>query len=108
MILNIFKPKNWTSFDVVAKVRGVLKVKKAGHAGTLDPLAEGVLVILTGDDTKKQGKFMEMEKEYIAEIALGAESPTYDLEILPVLVTTPGKAETFAKMKEILPLFTGD
>ncbi|HCC41975.1 TPA: tRNA pseudouridine(55) synthase, partial [candidate division WWE3 bacterium] len=64
MILNIFKPKNWTSFDVVAKVRGVLKVKKAGHAGTLDPLAGGVLVVLTGDDTKKQAKFMEMEKEY--------------------------------------------
>ncbi|KKS72673.1 MAG: tRNA pseudouridine synthase B [candidate division WWE3 bacterium GW2011_GWD1_42_70] len=82
MILNIFKPKNWTSFDVVAKVRGVLKVKKAGHAGTLDPLAEGVLVVLTGDDTKKQAKFMEMEKEYIAEIAFGAESPTYDLEML--------------------------
>ena len=108
MLLNIFKPKNWTSFDVVAKVRGVLKVKKAGHAGTLDPLAEGVLVVLTEGDTKKQAKFMEMEKEYIAEIAFGAESPTYDLEMLPTLVTTPDSAETFAKIKEILPLFTGE
>ena len=108
MLLNIFKPKNWTSFDVVAKVRGVLKVKKAGHAGTLDPLAEGVLVVLTEGDTKKQAKFMEMEQEYIAEIAFGAESPTYDLEMLPTLVTTPDSAETFAKIKEILPLFTGE
>ncbi len=108
MILNIFKPKNWTSFDVVAKVRGVLKVKKAGHAGTLDPLAGGVLVVLTGDDTKKQAKFMEMEKEYVAEIVFGAKSPTYDLEMLPTLVTTPDSAETFEKIKEILPLFTGE
>ncbi|OGC58651.1 tRNA pseudouridine(55) synthase TruB [candidate division WWE3 bacterium RIFOXYD2_FULL_43_10] len=108
MILNIFKPKNWTSFDVVAKVRGVLKVKKAGHAGTLDPLAGGVLVVLTGDDTKKQAKFMEMEKEYVAEIVFGAKSPTYDLEVLPTLVTTPDSAETFEKIKEILPLFTGE
>jgi len=108
MILNIFKPKNWTSFDVVAKVRGVLKVKKAGHAGTLDPLAGGVLVVLTGDDTKKQAKFMEMEKEYVAEIVFGAKSPTYDLEMLPTLVTTPDSTETFEKIKEILPLFTGE
>lgn len=108
MILNIYKPKNWTSFDVVAKARGVLKVKKAGHAGTLDPLAEGVLIVLTEDDTKKQDKFMEMEKEYIAEIAFGAETPTYDLEILPHLNVAPNSEELFEKLREILPAFTGE
>jgi len=80
VILNIYKEKNWTSFDVVAKVRGILGEKKVGHAGTLDPLAEGVLVVLTGKDTKKQSTFMKMEKEYVAEIALGFDSDTYDLE----------------------------
>lgn len=108
MILNIYKPKNWTSFDVVAKARGVLKVKKAGHAGTLDPLAEGVLIVLTEDDTKKQDKFMEMEKEYIAEIVFGAETPTYDLENLPHLNTEPKSEELFEKLREILPTFTGE
>lgn len=80
MILNIYKEKGWTSHDVVAKLKGVLKTKKIGHAGTLDPLAEGVLVVLTNEDTKRQSEFMGMEKEYLAEIAFGAQSPTYDLE----------------------------
>lgn len=80
MILNIYKPKNWTSFDVIAKLKGILKTKKVGHAGTLDPLAEGVLIVLTDSDTKKQSEFMKLRKEYIAEIALGAKSDTYDLE----------------------------
>lgn len=80
VILNIYKEKSWTSFDVVAKVRGILGEKKVGHAGTLDPLAEGVLIVLTGKDTKKQSTFMKMEKEYVAEIVLGFDSDTYDLE----------------------------
>lgn len=80
MILNIYKPKNWTSFDVVAKVRNKFRTRKVGHAGTLDPLAEGVLLVLTDTDTKKQSQFMFLEKEYKAKIALGVTSPTYDLE----------------------------
>ncbi len=85
MILNIYKPKNWTSFDVVAKTRGIIrefesKKVKVGHAGTLDPLATGVLIVLTHNDTKKQSEFMKMAKEYKAKIALGAYSDTYDLE----------------------------
>jgi len=80
MILNIFKPKDWTSFDVVAKLRGVLHTKKIGHAGTLDPLAEGVLIVLTDKDTKKQDEFMHQKKEYVADIALGLDSDSYDLE----------------------------
>ncbi|HLC93455.1 MAG TPA: tRNA pseudouridine(55) synthase, partial [Patescibacteria group bacterium] len=80
MILNIYKPKHWTSFDVVAKTRSILKTKKVGHAGTLDPLAEGVLIVLTDKDTKRQSEFMKLSKEYQAEIGFGLKSPTYDLE----------------------------
>ncbi len=89
MILNINKEKGWTSFDVVAKVKGILSKKsittggkkvKVGHAGTLDPLAEGVLIVLTDADTRKQDALMQTDKEYVCEIAFGAESPTYELE----------------------------
>jgi len=80
MILNIFKPAVWTSFDVVKEVRNVLGVKKAGHAGTLDPLAEGVLIVLTDKDTKKQQEIMNSKKEYLAYIALGGTTSSYDLE----------------------------
>lgn len=88
VVLNIYKEKYWTSFDVVAKVRGMLSAlnidgshkHKVGHAGTLDPLAEGVLIVLTDEDTKKQTEFMALHKEYVCEIAFGLTSPTYDLE----------------------------
>jgi tRNA pseudouridine55 synthase len=80
VILYIYKPKTWTSFDVVAKLRGVLKTKKIGHAGTLDPLAEGVLIVLTGEDTKKQDELMHQEKEYETDVVFGLKSVTYDLE----------------------------
>jgi len=80
MILNIYKPKSWTSTDVVRRVKSTLNLKKVGHAGTLDPLAEGVLIILTDQDTKKQMEFMSMQKEYVFETALGVTSETYDLE----------------------------
>ena len=53
MIININKPAGWTSFDVVKKIRGIIKEKKVGHAGTLDPFATGVLILGTGSDTKK-------------------------------------------------------
>lgn len=86
MVLNVYKPKGWTSFDVVAKLRGILKTKKIGHAGTLDPLAEGVLVVLTDKDTKCQNEFMHTTKEYIAGVAFGATSASYDLE-QPLVVT---------------------
>lgn len=86
MIINVYKEKNWTSFDVVAKIRGILrknrntKKVKVGHAGTLDPLAEGVLLILTDEDTKKQSELMGQEKEYEAVVGFGVTSPTYDME----------------------------
>jgi tRNA pseudouridine55 synthase len=86
MIININKPKNYTSFDIVAIVRKKLRQKrnqkkvKVGHAGTLDPLATGVLVVLTDEDTKNQDQIMHQTKEYVAKIAFGACTDTYDLE----------------------------
>lgn len=79
--LIIDKPKGWTSHDVVAKLRGILKEKKIGHLGTLDPLATGVLVVAVGRDaTKKIVQYMELDKEYEVELELGKSSNTYDAE----------------------------
>lgn len=79
-VLTINKPKGVTSHDVVAFLRKSANVQKVGHAGTLDPLAEGVLIILLGKATKKQQEFLKMDKEYIATINLGAISRTNDME----------------------------
>ena len=83
MIL-INKPLHWTSFDVVRKIRNLVKIKKVGHAGTLDPLASGLLIICTGKFTKKINEYMSREKEYTGSITLGAITPTYDLESAPM------------------------
>lgn len=83
-VLLIDKPLHWTSFDVVRKMRGILQIKKIGHAGTLDPLATGLLIVCTGKFTKKINEYMAQEKEYTGHITLGAVTPTYDLESLPV------------------------
>lgn len=77
-VLNINKPVGWTSFDVVKKIRNLTRVKKVGHAGTLDPFATGVLIVCTGPATKRINKFVEDKKEYIGEIFLGLETDTYD------------------------------
>ena len=82
-VLLIDKPLHWTSFDVVRKMRSLLQIKKIGHAGTLDPLATGLLIVCTGKFTKKINEFMAQEKEYTGHITLGAVTPTYDLESLP-------------------------
>lgn len=82
-VLLIDKPMNWTSFDVVKKIRNTLKIKKVGHAGTLDPLATGLLIVCTGKFTKKINEYMSQEKEYSGTITLGAITPTYDLESAP-------------------------
>jgi tRNA pseudouridine55 synthase len=81
--LLIDKPLDWTSFDVVRKIRNTLKIKKVGHAGTLDPLATGLLIVCTGKFTKKINEYMAQEKEYTGTITLGASTPTYDLESEP-------------------------
>jgi tRNA pseudouridine55 synthase len=82
-VLLINKPLRWTSFDVVRKIRSALKIKKVGHAGTLDPLATGLLIICTGKFTKKINDYMAQEKEYTGTITLGATTPTFDLESEP-------------------------
>jgi len=81
--LLIDKPLEWTSFDVVRKLRGMIKIKKVGHAGTLDPLATGLLIVCTGKFTKKINEYMAQEKEYTGSITLGATTPTFDLESEP-------------------------
>ncbi len=76
----MYKPKGWTSFDVVKKVRGIVKDKKVGHGGTLDPFAEGVLIIGTGKHTKELTKISGSNKEYIATLKLGERTDTLDHE----------------------------
>jgi tRNA pseudouridine55 synthase len=81
-MLLINKPYRWTSFDVVGKIRNSFKPLKlkVGHAGTLDPLATGLLIICTGKLTKKIDEFQAQEKEYTGTMILGATTPSYDLE----------------------------
>jgi tRNA pseudouridine55 synthase len=83
-VVLIDKPLRWTSFDVIQKLRKILGIRKIGHAGTLDPLATGLLIICTGKFTKSINEYMAQEKEYTGTITLGATTPTYDLESEPV------------------------
>ena len=80
MIINIYKPVGWTSFGVVKKIRGITKEKKVGHGGTLDPFAEGVLIIGTGRDTKKLTGISSDYKSYTATLKLGEATNTLDVE----------------------------
>jgi tRNA pseudouridine55 synthase len=85
-VLLINKPLRWTSFDVVARIRVILKYKlgikkiKVGHAGTLDPLATGLLILCTGKFTKKIDEYQALVKEYTGTITIGATTPSFDLE----------------------------
>ena len=79
-ILPIAKPLGWTSFDVVKKVRIATKAKKVGHAGTLDPLATGLLIICIGKQTKAISQYQDLEKVYQGELVLGKTTPSIDLE----------------------------
>lgn len=111
IILVVNKPKGWTSHDVVNKVRRIYGVKKVGHAGTLDPMATGVLIVLVGDATKRQKEFMGMEKEYEAEITFGAETDTYDAEGIVAIERSSNQAVknlTRDKIKRILGEFEGE
>jgi tRNA pseudouridine55 synthase len=79
-VILIDKPLEWTSFDVVSKIRNTIRIKKVGHAGTLDPLATGLLILCTGKMTKKIDEYQAQEKEYEGELVLGKTTPSYDLE----------------------------
>jgi tRNA pseudouridine55 synthase len=80
------KPLEWTSFDAVKKIRNALRIKKVGHAGTLDPLATGLLIICAGKQTKQIDSYMGQEKEYTGTFVIGATTESFDLEkpVIPV------------------------
>ena len=111
-ILRVDKPHGWTSFDVVKRVRGVLtrrlrlKKIKVGHAGTLDPLATGVMIITTGRATKRIEELQSGVKEYVATLEIGATTPSFDLET-PIDSTYPADHVTEQGIREVLPRFTG-
>ncbi|MBR5467424.1 MAG: tRNA pseudouridine(55) synthase TruB [Bacteroidaceae bacterium] len=111
-ILSFDKPLNWTSFGLVSKVRYLLckhigeKKLKVGHAGTLDPLATGVLIICTGKATKQIDCLQAKTKEYIATLQLGATTPSFDLET-ETDATFPTYHITKEKVKEALQKFIG-
>ena len=111
-ILYFDKPLRWTSFNLVAKVRWMLcqrlgvKKLKVGHAGTLDPLATGVLIICTGRATKRIDELQAETKEYVATLQLGATTPCFDLE-KPIDQTYPTEHITQELIEDVLPQFRG-
>ena len=111
-VLYFNKPLTWTSFNLVAKVKYPLlrklriKKLKVGHAGTLDPLATGVMIICTGKATKRIEEFQYQTKEYIASIKLGATTPSYDLE-KEIDATYPAEHITRELVEETLKKFIG-
>lgn len=111
-ILYIDKPLHWSSFDAVKRVRGALlrrlglKKMKVGHAGTLDPLATGVMIVCTGKATKRIDELQAHVKEYIATIALGATTPSFDLET-SIDATFPTAHITRELVEDVLTRFTG-
>lgn len=105
--LIINKPKTWTSFDVVAKIRGKLKVKKVGHTGTLDPMATGVLVLCLGKATKKAQEMTGFDKEYLAEVTFGATSNTDDAEG-EIALSDSAKEVPLKEIKAALEDFEGE
>ncbi len=111
-IIGINKPLGWTSFDAVKRIRGAiqrrLNVKKfkVGHAGTLDPLATGVLIVCTGRATRNIERLQNGTKEYIATLRLGATTPSFDLET-EIDEEFPFDHVTEEVVREVLPHFTG-
>lgn len=110
-VWSIAKPLNWTSFQVVNKMRHVLQRKlgkriKVGHAGTLDPLAEGLLIVCAGATTKKIDRYMGSDKTYLATVEMGGVTESYDLET-PVTKIKETDHITKDTLKSVLPLFRG-
>ena len=105
-IINIYKEAGYTSFDVVAKMRGILKIKKMGHTGTLDPDATGVLPVCIGNGTKLVELFSDHEKEYIAELKLGVATDTQDLSG-EILKTAPVEVSC-EEIREAVLSFVGE
>ncbi|MEP7280314.1 MAG: tRNA pseudouridine(55) synthase TruB [Bacteroidota bacterium] len=106
-VLLVNKPYKWTSFDVIRKVRDLVKIRKVGHAGTLDPLATGLLIVCTGRFTKRINEYMAQEKEYTGTIILGATTPTFDREGEPEHIQDTSGI-TAAQVKQAATAFTGE
>lgn len=118
-ILLVDKPVGWTSFDVCAKIRGQIRAEyrardekptkrqlKVGHAGTLDPFATGLLIILLGDATSRSDEFLKLDKMYEATIQLGKDSTTGDLE--GEMTDVSDRQPTEAEVQAVLKQFTGE
>ena len=103
----IDKPREWTSFDVVKKVRNALRIKKVGHAGTLDPLATGLLIVCAGKQTKQIETYMGQEKEYTGTFVIGATTESFDLEKPVIPVADPSHIQLNDVLKAAAQL-TGD
>ncbi|MFN3801134.1 tRNA pseudouridine(55) synthase TruB [Belliella pelovolcani] len=103
----INKPLEWTSFDVVKKVRNALKIKKVGHAGTLDPLATGLLIVCAGKKTKSIETYMGQEKEYTGTFVLGKTTESFDREKEVIAVADPSHL-TLDQVKAAAAQLTGD
>lgn len=116
MIININKPVDWSSFDVVKKIKKITKHKKVGHGGTLDPFASGVLIIGTGKDTKSLSSITNSDKTYEAEIELGKVTNTLDTEgevvrEMPIPMMESKNIEStlhsfMGKQKQMPPMFS--
>ncbi len=112
LVIPVDKPLGWTSTDVVRKVRTLMhklghRKIKVGHAGTLDPLATGVLLVCVGRATKRVDELQAEEKEYLATVELGATTPSYDLEH-PIDARYPWKHITRRQVEEVLQGFVGE
>ena len=105
-ILLVDKPQDWTSHDVVAKLRGVFGERRIGHSGTLDPLATGLLVVFLGKATKAVEFSEAAEKEYLAHLRLGIETDTQD--ITGTVLHTSAEIPDRAALEAVLPLFCGE
>lgn len=103
----IDKPLEWTSFDVVKKVRNALRIKKVGHAGTLDPLATGLLIVCAGKQTKQIETYMGQEKEYTGTFVIGATTESFDLE-KPVIPVADPSIITLEQVQAAAAELTGD
>ena len=104
-ILPVDKPAGWTSFDVLARLRGALGTRKLGHAGTLDPMATGVLAVFIGRATAAADRQLDHDKTYEATLRLGLRTDTGDVTgaVLETAPVTAGEAE----LRAVLPRFTG-
>ena len=105
-IINVYKEKGFTSFDVVAKMRGIFHQKKIGHTGTLDPDAEGVLPVCLGKATKVCDLLTDKDKEYRAVLLLGQETDTQD--ITGEVINTSKETVTEEQIREVVASFVGE